>query len=406
MLIYYLNLTLILSLGLLLCEYKPTVRKKAVYLCVTFGFLLFLATARYNIGNDYRSYIEIYENVANTPMGELFSLPYEKGYVVLCKLLALLGLSNTAMYFVMALCCLLPVAWFIWRYSPNIWLSTWLYVTLTFFYGIMNFVRQNLAVAVLLLGYPLLKSKRRFVPFFYLGVIVLACLFHKTALIMLPVFFLCLIPLRRSIGITYTAVAVVLYLTSDYLLDFITRYIYQYYRGSIYLELGFGLHFLVIPALILLLLLLTRRLVERRFEAGGLIVNMMLFNFLIWLFITKHFILERFSLYIYIFVLLAVPMACECLKPEEKQRVLYAELQQEIKGLKTGPKTPAYKKKTERLRELRETVVLRGAYYYCLVGAVLIATLCYNIFGMYDGSSGFHGVFPYRSWIGFLNQLP
>lgn len=408
MLIYYLTLALILALGFPLCLRKPTEQKKLAYIVVTFGFLLFLVSARYGIGNDYFSYIDIYESIAALPFSEIFASGYkEPGYSLLCRTLSALGLSAGAMYFVMGVLCLAPVAWFIYKYSPNIPLSVWLYVTLTFFYGTMNFIRQNLAVAVVLLGWPLLRSRKKWALPCYAVVVLLACTFHASAAVLFPILLVCRLPLRRPLGITYAALAAALYLTSDYILDFVTDYIYTGYKGSIYLTMGFELYFLIVPALVLLLMLCLQKPLEQRFSDGGLLVNLMLYNFLIWLFITRHFILERFSLYVYIFVLLAVPMAVECLRPDEALLEEYRELREQLKlQVSPGTKTPGLKKKTARLLALRESAHTSIAFYWCLVAGVLVVSLCYNIFGMYDGQAGFHGVFPYRSVFQWINKIP
>ncbi|WP_195282687.1 EpsG family protein [Harryflintia acetispora] len=407
MLIYILNLVLILALAWPLCIHKPTPKKKLCYLAVTFGALFLLAALRQGIGNDYDTYIEIYQRIGATPVSQLWAMPEEKGYVLLCKLLSLISMDTVFLYAVMALLCLVPVAWFIYRYSPNVWLSTWLYVTLTFFYGTMNFVRQNLAVAILLLGFPLLRRRKIPAALCYAGVILLACTFHKSAVIMLPILLVCYIPLKKWVLGTYAGLALALYVTSGYIIDFITDYIYTQYKGKIYLELGFGFHFLIVPALILLLALCTQKKVTERYPDGGLMVNMMLYSFLIWLFITKHFVLERFSLYVYIFVLLAVPMACETFAPDNAMMEKYQSLREELRQARSlGGKSPKLKSLSRQFGAMKETVALQQVYYWCVVGAVLVATFCYQVFGMYDGTNGFHGVFPYHSFVGFLERLP
>lgn len=409
MLIYILNLLLILALGYPLCVRRPSRRNKLIYLAITFGVLFLITAARVNIGNDYFVYLDIYHRAGTASMTELFSMSEEKGYLLLCKLLYVLGLGDVAMYGVMALLCLLPAAWFIYRYSPNVWLSVWLYVTLTFFYGNMNFIRQNIALAILLLGYPLLRQRRLLPSLGYAGVILIAACFHSTALIMLPILLVCHLPLNKWTGGICTAAALILYATSDYIIDFVTDYIYTSYKGAIYLELGFGFHFLIVPALLLLLCLLTKKQVEERYPVDGpLGINMMLFSFLIWLFITKHFVLERFSLFVYIYALLSIPMACETLHPGPERVQGCAQMKSQLKAIKSsqGAKSPAYKKLYARYQQESESTTMQHLYYWCLIGAVLVVTFCYHLFGMYDGTNGFHGVFPYRSLLDWLNLLP
>lgn len=403
MLVYYLNLTLILGLGWLLCRNNQTGKRKAIYLSVTFGFMLLLCALRQNIGNDYDSYLSIYSEAGTTALLEPMSTPIEMGYRVLCKLLFSMGLSGAWMYLVMGVLCLAPVAWFIGRYSKNVWLSTWLYVTLTFFYGTMNFIRQNLALSVLLLGYPLLRQKRLLPRLLYLPVILLACSFHKTAIVMLPILLLCAFPLTKPLALFYGGAALLLYFTSRQILDFVTQYVFSSYRGSIYLEVGFGLHFLIVPTLIFLFVVAipwVRRTVIQNNPDGLLLVNMVLYSTLIWLFITRHFVLERFSLYVYIYAILAIPAALETLVPDQAS----VERLNALRGQR--PHGKAQKGKVQAVTQLQDAVTGQQVLYYAALVGILVVTLCYNIFGMYDGESGFHGVFPYQSMIDAITRLP
>ncbi|MCI8623267.1 MAG: EpsG family protein [Provencibacterium sp.] len=408
MLVYYLNLLVILALAYPLCIRKPDQRKRAVYLACTFSLMFLLSAARRGIGNDYFSYIDIYYEAAGRPFSGLFGsgLRAEPGYLLLCKLISLTGASQTVMYAVMAVLCLLPVAWFLYRYSENLWLSTWLYVTLTFFYGTMNFVRQNLALAILLLGYPLLRRRRLWAAAAYAGVILAAASFHKTALILLPVLLLCYLPLNRWIGGAYGALALALYLTSRQLVDWITNYIYTGYKDLPYLNFGLSFVFLILPALILALVLCNKKGLEQRWEDAPLLINLVFYSVLIWLFITKHMVLERFSLYLYVYALLLVPMAVELHRPDAKLAGQHRKLREEIRRLGNTGKGGHSKAVLRRYQELDQRLSAQRALYWGLLAAVLIASFCYHEFGMHDGSNGFHGVFPYRSLLEPLNRLP
>lgn len=400
MLVYYLNLLLILALAWPLCIYRPSRPKRALYLLCTFAYMFFLAAARQGIGNDYFSYIDRYYACAGSSWGALLQENgLEIGYPLLCKLISLTGASQTAMYALMSLGCLIPVAVFIYRYSENAWLSTWLYVTLTFYYGTMNFVRQNLALSVLLLGYPLLRRRQWRPMLGYAAIVLLAASIHKSALIMLPALLVCLLPLNRLIGGAYGAAALLLYLCSDWLVDWVTSHVYTYYKGSIYLTYGLSPVFLIIPAFILLLVLWQKKRLQQCYTDAPLIINLVFYSVLIWLFITKHMILERFSLYFYIYALLLIPMAVELQRPS-------GQLERQVRESREKARQTGKKSAQRRLGELSAQLSRSRALYYGLIGAVLLATFCYNEFGMHDGSNGFHGVFPYHSLIEALNRLP
>lgn len=414
MLIYYVTLILILGLAYPLCIRKPSQEKKLVYLLATFAFLFFLSATRYEIGNDYFNYIETYKLLKVTPFSDIFSASsMEPGFLILFKLMAMTGMNNVTMYAFMAILCLAPVFWFIYRYSDNVWLSVWLYVTVTFFYETMNFIRQSLAVGILLLGYPLLRKKKVWAAAAYCGVILAAATFHKTALIMAVVLLVCHLPVNKWLYGGYAAVSLVLYFTSEYVLDWVMQFAYSAYQDTTYLNVGLKPLFLILPSLALILLLCCYGRMKDRYPDATLVINLTLYSFLVWLFITKHMILERFSLYIYIYILIAIPMAVECIKPDPALISERDRLRDEVKALKTRKSdNTKYKPLNAKLMELTDAIQTQRVLYWCLVAAVLIATLWYNIFGMTDGSpnstghSGFHGVFPYTSLFDWINRLP
>lgn len=420
MLIYHLNLLLILGLAYPLCIRKPSWKKKLIYLGATFGFMFFLVCARDGIGHDFVQYRDYYYEAASASFGEVLHDPsgrFEVGYRLLMKFISFFGLSHVGMYAVLGFLCLAPVAWFIYRYSPNIWISTWLFATLTFFYSTMNFVRQDIAMCILLLGYPLLRRRNLYCTLGYLGVILVAFSFHKSALLMLPILCVCYFQPRWRLLGAYGIVTLLAYAFSRQILDLSFKILpfdyFEKYNDTIYLNVGLGYHFLIIPALVLILVLCCKkRILELYPKDGALVVNMTVYGALIWLFITHHFILERFSLFVWIYILLSVPMAVECLKPSAEDYEQEAALREKVKEHKANKtRDAAYLALNKRYMDFSERIHTRRNFYWCLIAVLLIATFCYNVFGMTDGSPiegrmGFHGVFPYRSLIEPLNRLP
>jgi hypothetical protein len=394
MIVYYINLIAIIALAVPLCLWRPATWKKILYLAVTFGYMWFLATFREGIGYDYQSYIDIFEQVrtGGQSLGSVFSNlingGIEPGFYLLNRFLSLFVTSSVVMYGVYSFLMLAPVAYFIYRYSKDVWLSTWIYVTVTFFYTIMNFVRQGMAVSIILLGYKFLREKKT-IPF--LLIVLLATMFHKTALIMIPVYFLCHLKLNWKLGLFYAGITLVLYMTSSFIIDFITNYVFSYYKDSLWITEGFPILFLFVPAVIFGACLALKFSWEKRDADANMLLNLLLFSLLVWVFITRHFILERFSMYMYIYAIIALPAALSSLKspPDvlEKRDALQAQLQ--------GKKTKPSKEQTAALASLNQTISDHQKYYWCAVAAILIVTFIYHDYGM--NSNGFHGVFPYSS---------
>lgn len=395
--VYYINLALILALAYPLCLRKPNKSKKIVYLAVTFGYMWFLATYRYDIGFDYNVYIRIFEQIkAADGFEALRAISYEPVFVLLTKLMAVFIDSPVVMYGVYETLILVPVALFIYRYcrDEDTWLSTWLYVTLTFFYTSMNFIRQSLACSVILLGYGFLRDKK---PAPFLLLVLLAAGFHKTALIMVPVYFVCHLKLRRWLSISYAAAIVGLYIFADPILNFVTTHILPQYAESIYLT-PFPLIFLVVPATLFGGLLALYPIWRKRYTESVPLLNMMLYSLAIWLFITRFFIIERFSMYVYIFVLISVPQAVSCLLlPKEETAKIRAEAEA------AHGKKARSKEEQAKLKLLQQKESDHKKYYWSAVAFVLLLTAVYNDFGA--NVNGFHGVFPYKSVLVWMQNL-
>lgn len=315
------------------------------------GFLLtlgaacwLLASLRYVTGFDYRSYEAFFQNTAAQGLA---GPGVERGFRLLGLMVAEAGGDYRTFLFVFHLLLTLLVFTWIDQYSSSPWMSIYLFVALQYFALSLNLLRQALAAAVFLWAYPFLKS-RRLLP--YCGVVFLAACFHRTALVTLP--FYILLNLRISsihygLAIAATGTA---YLKADTLLqmvvDFLNRY-QSYFDGKYWQANGFS--YILFPLGCLLFALPLLRRAARDSSESPVLINSVFYATLMQLFITRHFILERLSIYLAMLSLLALP---------EAARV-------------PGRWCPA---------KVRTGLLIAGAFLYFLFAA----------------REGFHGVYPYH----------
>ena len=312
---------------------------------LTMGLACWLtASLRYVTGFDYRFYESAFQTVAATGLaGASWSEP---GYLLLNWVAAQLGGDYRIFLFVFHF--LLTALVFVWigRYSPSPWLSVFLFLTLQYFALSMNFLRQALAAAIVIWAYPFLK-KRRFLP--ACGLVLLAACFHRTALVMLPLcFLLALPPSRPHYGLaSFTAGAA--YFLMDPLINIAISIVpkYQHYLTEKYWQGNSFLYVLMPLGCFLFTLPLLRQTI--RDKSSPVLVNSVFYALLIQLFITRHFILERLSIYVAMFSLLALPAAVfsPCKQISQKTRI----------------------------------------------GILILGALAYFLFAV---SQGFHGVYPYH----------
>lgn len=286
---------------------RPESRRR---LLLAFGLACWLlASLRYVTGFDYRSYERAFHKIAAAGLSILTSpnAP-EAGYVLLNWAASLFGGYRAFLFLVHLLFTALVLLW-IARYSPAPWLSVYLFVTLQYFAMSMNLLRQSLAAAVILWTYPFLRQ-RRFLPF--CGVVLLSACFHRSALFMLPFYFLLNLPVsRRHYAIAAAAAGLVHLLLNPLLrLLFAALPLYRSYPGGRYWQGNSAVYLLAPLGCFFFTLPLVRR-AARSPSASPVLANSAFYSLLLQSLITRHFILERLSIYTAFFSILALPEAVQ-----------------------------------------------------------------------------------------------
>lgn len=176
---YFLLIIVIVIQGIpYLIKKKPVFAK--LFLTLSFGELWLLATLRApTFITDDLGYLEMFYSPA---------LCYvEWGYCQLNNFIRLFGTEQYILFGVLALLIFIGVAIFIYRYSSNVVWSVLVYVCLMYAFNSLNGVRQFLVLSLVFLAFPLIQ-KRQFVKF--LIVVLLACFFHKSAIVLLLFYWL------------------------------------------------------------------------------------------------------------------------------------------------------------------------------------------------------------------------
>ena len=178
---------LIFALFLFVGMTKLNDRKKLI---IFFLPLFFLFTFRdTSIGSDTPAYFDFFIQVANTPSlaDALKETRFEPGYVVLNWIIhtlngnfnLLLGVT-TAVYYG-------SIYIFLLKYAKNVPLAAMLLFVYAVLYDVASVMRQCIALAVILFAIDFLIEKK---PLRYFALIALAMLFHNSAFIMVPIYFL------------------------------------------------------------------------------------------------------------------------------------------------------------------------------------------------------------------------
>lgn len=388
MIIYIVMFALMLVLAYPLCIKNPSKLKNGIYVGAVFLMFYLVSVFRYGIGNDYLSYMQIFDDIYRADWGQIFALGYEPGFALLTKLISAVTTDITAIYCIYAPFILVPAAIAIYKYSKNVWISCIAYMCLTFFYASMSFIRQSIAASIILLAFCFLRDKK-IVPMILMA--LLATAFHYTALVILPLFLFAVLfkPTKKSL-IIYGSVTVVVYAAYMILLKgfginplnliadaatAVFRKDFSSYIGTVFFQNGLDWYYVIMPLAVLAITLIAyfKGWGEKNSEARVL-TNFMLFTATFWLFSTIVFILERFSMYMFIYVVLALPSMLEYYKDylaEKNKKIL---------------------KKSEK----------KSNNYPLYAGLLVAGLFAYNVFGM---CVGYHGVFPYVCNIPEVEQV-
>lgn len=178
--------------------------RKLLISIVSLQMFLILALRNLNMGSDLVNYKGGFEYIASLPFADLIKrlhlfktaelvnpYSYESGYVVLNKIISLVGGNFRFFLIIVAAFCSFSFAYFIYKYSSIPYLSFAMLAAMGFYEYSFGILRQTLAVCILLWAVPFI-SKRKFIKFSLITIVAFA--FHRAAVI----FFL-LYPLSKFV---------------------------------------------------------------------------------------------------------------------------------------------------------------------------------------------------------------
>lgn len=382
MIVYYGMLLLFLILGWALCVKWKSERNNWIYLGICGAVLIFVATFRYSIGYDYFNYMRIFEEIRSLSLSEIFgSYVYQKfmGYALFNKLVATLGGDYILLLFVTNLLLTGMVVWHVHKYSKMPWLSMYLYVTLQFFAHSMNLVRQSIAATICLMSYRFIREKK-LIPF--LLIVTAACTFHLSAVFMLGFYLVANWKPNWKLYTGISAVALLVYIYSTPIAEFITKYVFTSYAGYITTRYWQPLKwsYAVFPAVYFLLTYWRHDKLLTKDPKNCVLINSAFYTFLLYFFSTQHMILERFSIYIFLFSLVLIPELVDTFHVEDSASI-------------PPPQPGEYLQWFEK----NQTIAIQKGSRWVAGLAAIVLCMCYLLFASAQGSNGYHKVYPYIS---------
>lgn len=167
---------------------NKTKQNKLTYLYSVFGCLIVVAALRApTVGIDLEMlYAPYYPQYANVSWDNIQSVTasghWEWGFCAFCKALCILSKDEQLFIAASSIVSIIPYSIFIYKNSRDVVFSTFFYVAFHVYMISLNIVRQSIAIGIILLGYEFLKRKQYTK---YIIIVVIASLFHTSAIIAL-----------------------------------------------------------------------------------------------------------------------------------------------------------------------------------------------------------------------------
>ena len=186
---------------------KIWTRRYCALICAE--MILFSGFRAFDVGVDTSVYLNALVYYSNLPHNEILSaklvypFDFEIGYFFFTKICAYLNFNRTMFLLVVAALTYIPIFIFIEKYSKIPLISILTYFAFGLFAYSLGIFRQMIALSLCLCAVPYIKKKKLIV---YLLICGFAGLFHLTALMMIPFYFLRYVDLNKRRTIYFSSV--------------------------------------------------------------------------------------------------------------------------------------------------------------------------------------------------------
>lgn len=175
------------------------------FLLVIFNILIVGLRSEY-VGADSIQYYFSFKELNQMTLPRALGERYAAGYVFFARFIGFFSNSPYFFFFVVAVLTLTICFYFLKKYSQNPFLSIIIFFCLVWT-DVVVLMRQSCALAIILLGVPILFSKR---PYFFFAIVAIAMFFHTSAICAAILFILPKIKFNKKNVIRFLIVSVAL----------------------------------------------------------------------------------------------------------------------------------------------------------------------------------------------------
>ncbi|MGM8364845.1 EpsG family protein [Virgibacillus sp. W0181] len=329
MTIFWINLTVVFFFSFLARYYAvPSKNINAVIpkkpnkllIFVAFVSLTLVSGLRANIGDTY-FYIHSFET--NYFTWESVLADKDIGFGLLQFILKnYVSEDPQILIFITALLTNLLLVIVFYHYSRMIEISLYVYITGGLFLVSMNGIRQVLAAAIAFTAIRFL-IKGNFIA--YTFIIIVASLFHQSALVLIPIYFLVRYKAWSKATVALIIFSVIIVLGYEQFSNLLFTAIEdtQYGHYESFAEGGANTLRVLVAAVPLVIAYLGREKLRRIFPSSDYIVNMALVGLIFMIISTQNWIFARFSIYFEIYTLILLSWIIQLFTESNRKLIYY-----------------------------------------------------------------------------------
>ena len=379
---YNLLLFGIIVFGIGLCEINKNRASNKIriilFMVLSSLALIILSSLRGNtVGIDYPNYAIFFTQVHNGGWAFLISpantYRFEFGYSLLNYFVSLFTGNVLVFMAVVSVVAVTLTAILAYRYSPIPWICMFVFASFGFFGNTLNFIRQALAIAIFLFSIKYLKDKK-FLP--YLGIVIVAALFHKVMWIMIPIYFISHIKINWKSLTAYSVLTAFIMGLSWPLFYFITQFTFKAYRTQegLYYMNGRDWQTAAIPVITMITALILKKFILQRDPKNVVLINFSVYSGLLYIMTCQHFLFQRFGMIFFTSTILLIPELLASVGVDNGQVEV-----QSIESSKVYKNKEQKKKALQERRQIKSNQNMHKYIYYYAVAAVLFIGLLYNV---------------------------
>ncbi|MGM9876375.1 MAG: EpsG family protein [Bacilli bacterium] len=317
---YIILLLIIILVSLLFKIFGVNIKNNKKYLLTIVIILtLFLGLRGPNVGLDMGNYYNFFVAAKNSTIEYLYlHYDFEIGFKMLTKLISFILFDFRFYIVIISTLSMIGIYYLIKDYSKNYFASIFLFITFNFFIYYICTLRQCLAISILLCSLSLLKRKNILC---YVASVMIASLFHKTALVFLFLPLFKYITFTSKMIVRYISLCVVLFIIKNPIIDVLTELIYDQYIG--YRDTsGEGYMMLLLILAVIIGICFVNKKFDINKEENKYFTGMLLLALPFQILSTKQGLVARIVLYFTYSFIILIPNNLEIMKIKYR-KILY-----------------------------------------------------------------------------------